>query len=276
MKLPADYHMHSEISGDCTAFMEQMILSSISKGIKEICFTEHLDYDYPEILPDIPKGCFEPDMPKYISLYNNLSQKYKDKITIKFGIEIGLQPQIVNKNKDFVSSYPFDFVIGSIHLCEHDDPYYPDFWKGRSVQDTLRLFFEDTLKNIEVFDNFDVLGHLDYIVRYIPDKGLYNYSPRDFDDIITKILKTLISKGKGLDLNTKALKYPNTNQPNPHSYILEKYGRLGGKIITFGSDAHIPEDTALYFDKAVAIAKKCGFNGYYTFEKREKTFHPFT
>ena len=43
-----DYHMHSHFSADCSTSMEDMVVGSIKRGLKEICFTEHIDYEYPD------------------------------------------------------------------------------------------------------------------------------------------------------------------------------------------------------------------------------------
>ena len=43
----ADYHLHTSFSSDSESPMEDMIKKAISLGLKTICFTEHLDLDYP-------------------------------------------------------------------------------------------------------------------------------------------------------------------------------------------------------------------------------------
>ena len=269
MNIIADYHMHSEHSGDSTAPMKNMIESSIDKGLQEICFTEHMDLDYP-IGPDNPEGFFEIDEDSYRQNFLRLQEIYRSRITIRYGIELGLQPQITEQNESFLSKYPFEFVIGSNHLCHHKDPYYPSYYEGRSIDDAVREFYECTLENIKIFHNFDVLGHLDYIVRYIPCQSDYNFTK--FSDIIDEILKILISENKGLDVNTKSFQ-SGMNDPNPCGEILARYKELGGRIITFGSDAHKPEHVAYAFDRARKTALKAGFTSYCTFKDRKPVFH---
>lgn len=269
MKITADYHMHSEHSGDSTCPMRKMIESSINKGLTEICFTEHMDLDYPDG-PDNPAGIFEIDASSYQRDFDKCLKEYKDKIKIHFGIELGLQPHITSENKAFLSKYPFEFVIASNHLCHHKDPYYASFYEGRSFDDAVREFFECSLENIKCFHDFDVLGHLDYIVRYIPKP--YDYNWLKFSDIIDEILKILVSENKGLDVNTKSFQ-SGMDAPNPCEGILARFYELGGRIITFGSDAHKDEHIAYAFDKARICALNAGFSSYCTFEKRIPVFH---
>jgi histidinol-phosphatase (PHP family) len=269
--ITADYHMHSSNSGDSETPMEEMILSSIEKGLEEICFTEHMDMDFP-LLPGLPPDPFLLDVEAYKKELTYYKEKYADKIKIKFGIEIGMQIQVARDNSDLVRSGDFDFVIASLHLLDHNDPYYGEFWSGKKVSDVLTHYFEETLENIRLFPDFDVLGHLDYIARYVPE-GDHTYSYERFKDIIDEILKYLADHGKGLDLNSKALKSFSYGNSNPSPEAIARFHELGGRIITFGSDAHTPEGVASAFDQMREIALKAGFTEYYTFEKRVPTPH---
>jgi len=272
MKILSDYHMHSSFSGDSDCPMEKMINSAINLGLNDICFTEHMDMDY-EIREDLPKDFFLLDTDRYMEKIIELKDKYKDKISVKFGVEIGMQKHLSDKNSEYINSYPFDFVIASTHLIDKKDPYYKDFYEGKSAEDVIRKYFEQTYQNLMLFDDFDVLGHLDYIVRYIPFD--FEYEPSKYMDIIDEILKIIIKKGRGLDINTKALTNDNNSITNPCKDILVRYKELGGKIITFGSDAHSSEKIANHFDIAKNIAIESGFNEYCTYQKREPAFHKF-
>ena len=262
----ADYHMHSSNSGDSKAPMESMIQSAIDKGLKEICFTEHMDMDFPR-LPELPPDPFLLDVEAYKKEFLINKEKYSDKITLKFGIEIGMQPQIVAENTALAAKHDFDFIIASEHLVDRMDPYYMQFWESQpSVKAGILRYFEQTLENIQLFTKYDVLGHLDYIARYVP-KGDSTYSYNAFKEVIDEILMVVIKSGKGLDLNSKALG-GDFHMSNPCPEALARYKALGGKIITFGADAHAPEGVALCFDKIREIALSAGFTEYYTFDRR--------
>jgi histidinol-phosphatase (PHP family) len=268
---PADYHMHTHNSGDSKAPMGDMVRNAIGKGLKEICFTEHMDLDYPDF-PDLPPEKFNLNIPAYREELLKYKERYKDKITVKFGIEVGMQPQVNDENLRIVKENGFDFVIASVHLVDKRDPFYGDFWTHCSVEDTFKRYFEITLENIKHFTDFDVLGHLDYIARYVPD-GDTTYSYERFKDQIDEILLYLAQNGKGLDFNSKVLSRDNTLFPNPCPAALKRFKELGGEIITFGSDAHRPEAIAYEFEKMRQIALECGFTHYYTFEHRVPTAH---
>lgn len=266
----SDYHLHTHNSGDSTVPMEDMIETAISLGLTDICFTDHLDLDYPHY-DDLPDGAFDLDVEAYHKELSFYRDKYKDKINIGFGVEVGMQTHIAKENAAFVKSHPFDFVIASIHLINRKDPYYSDFWEGISPSEVLRDYFRLTLDNLLVFEDYDVLGHLDYLVRYAPDCfDAYSYSK--YSDEIDAILLHVIKNDKGLDFNSKPL-FKNNTAPNPHPDVLRRYKELGGKIITFGSDAHKTAGVAGAFDQMRDIAISCGFNEYCTFKNRTPIFH---
>lgn len=272
MRLPADCHLHSCHSGDSDAPMNEVIESAISKGLDAMCFTDHMDMDYPDA-PDIPEDKFILNTKKYLDDFNSQYAKYSERINLLWGVELGMQPHIASENSHYVHKYPFDFVIASNHLCNRRDPFFPSFYEGRSEGSAIREFFESTYKNLTLFNDYDVLGHLDYIVRYLPSgNGSYSYS--DHLEILDAILEHLIKQKKGLDVNTKAL-YSGMDETNPCSEVLKRYKEMGGTIITFGSDAHKSENVAECFETAAKMAMECGFKGYYTFVKREPLFHHF-
>ena len=262
-----DTHMHSQFSGDSDAPLEDMLLTAIDIGLSGICFTDHLDIDYPEN-PNI----FLLDLPNYTSAVLALRDKYADKLPVRLGIELGLQPHLASLHQDILEQYPFDFVIGSSHLVHGIDPYYPSFYEGRLETDCYREYFESILENIKAFDGFDVYGHIDYVVRYGPTRNEH-YHWKHYQDVIDEILRLLISKGKGIEINTGGFKY-GLGHPNPTEEIIARYHELGGEIITIGSDAHAPAHLAFDFKKVTPILTQAGFTHFTVFKDRKPVFFP--
>lgn len=262
-----DQHMHCNFSGDSDALPEDMIKAGIAHGLSGICFTDHLDYDYPEE-PNI----FLLDFDNYFKVLSDLKEKYTDKISVNIGIELGLQTQAAGQNLAVAEKYPFDFIIGSSHVVNHMDPYYPEFFAGRDEDAAYMEYFESVLENINSGVDFDVYGHIDYVVRYGPNKNAF-YTYEKFKDIIDEILTQLISKGKGIEVNTGGFKY-GLGHPNPTEDIIKRYRELGGEIITMGADAHVPEYVAYEFDKTAQIIKNCGFKYHTVFKNRKAEFIP--
>ncbi len=269
MPVKSDCHLHSSHSGDSRAPMEEMVLRGIELGLDTMCFTEHHDIDFPDS-PDGPGDLFLLNTDSYLYDLARLKEKYAGKIRLLFGVELGLMPEAFRQISVYAKSYEFDFVIGSSHICHGRDPYYPAFYEGRSEEAAYREYFESVLENAKKFSCFDVYGHLDYVVRYGPNRDR-EYSYEKYRDLFDEILKTLIEKEKGLELNTGGLK-KGMREAHPCGEILKRYRELGGEIVTVGSDAHAPEDIASCFARASELLAACGFRYYTVFEKRTPEF----
>lgn len=261
----SDFHTHSRFSGDSNENPEKMIQTAIKHKMKHICFTDHLDFDYFD--EDIN---FELDTDAYYPEIAALRDQYSSLINVCIGIETGLEPHLSKRLDDKINKYPFDFIIGSSHLVNGKDPYYPEFFKNRTNRDAFMEYFEAISKCIDSCSNFDVYGHLDYVVRYADNKNAdFNYS--EFTDIIDVILKKLIYAGKGIEINTGGY-LAGLGTTNPCPEIIKRYHDLGGEIITIGSDAHCAENIGKHFDDAKNILIEKGFDHYCVFQNRTPLF----
>ena len=261
-----DMHMHTHFSGDSKASPFAIAQKACDLGLAGICFTDHLDIDYKET-----PGLFDLDIPAYKKEIELVKEQFSDKLDIGWGIELGLQPYLVKENAKIIAENDFDFVIGSTHVVKKSDIYLPYYYEGRIEDDCYREYFEETLKNAQSDVDFDVYGHLDYVVRYGPNKNKY-YSYEKFADVIDEILRTLISRGKGIELNMAGFKY-GLGHAHPTMETLKRYKELGGEIITIGSDGHAPEQIAWEFEKAPEILKEAGFEYFTTYKNRKAEFH---
>ena len=258
----ADFHIHTCFSGDSEANVDAVIQSAIAKGIKYMAITDHNDYQF-------ENGIFELDVEKYFDFMSKKKLEYKDQINLSVGIECGLEPKYADRINKLLDSYNFDFVIGSSHVINGRDPYYKEYFENRSVHDAMVEYLESIIENITVFDNFDVYGHLDYMMRYAPvspEEKRYDYN--EYGELFNTILTKLISKNKGIEINTSPLR-SGLADTNPNIQVIKRYKELGGQIITIGSDSHKPEDVGTNFDIAIDMLKTAGFGYYNVFSGRK-------
>lgn len=275
--IKADYHVHSHFSGDSKEKPENIIKYAMSKGLDTLCFTDHMDYEYWYE----PAGMFEVDVPKYFEALLQLKEQYAGTFNVRIGIELGLRDEpdllesVRERYRTLVNEHPFDFVIGSTHQMVYVDPVYPEFWENRTQREGMEMYFTSGLKNIKNNEFFDTYGHLDYLIRYANgDKAQYNY--RDYAELIEPMLRELIARGKALEINSKGLTPSyGTNAPNPGREVLMRYRELGGELITIGSDAHVADGVALYFDRVEELLKEIGFRYYAVFENRKLQMRKF-
>lgn len=260
-----DSHVHSSFSGDSETPPELQIQAAIQAGLQTMCFTDHQDFDHFD-----SDSHFEFDPVPYFATLKHLQEKYHSQIDIGIGVELGLQPHLKDRLPVFTAKYPFDYIIGSTHLIDGLDPYYPRYWTGKVEAEVYRRYFECTLENANVFDCFDCYGHIDYVIRYGPTMH-HNYSYWQYQDLLDEILKTIISKGKGIECNSAGYKY-GLGQPNPEATLIKRYIELGGEILTIGSDGHKPEHIAYAFKMLPEYLKSCGARYYTVFKNRKPEF----
>jgi len=241
--------------------MEDICLRAIELGIREIAFTDHMDIDYSYMGHSFQIK----DLDAYMKNIEAVQQRFKGQLIIKKGVEIGLQPQILDKCSKLVSSYPFDFVIASVHLINGVDPYLGDYYRIRSKEESYIHYYREILPLVEEYSDFSVLGHLDYVKRYSP----YPHQPDDTFigiDIVDEIFKILIDKNKGIELNTSGYHQP-FNRSMPDIQLIKRYRELGGKIITIGSDAHRKEHIGFGLERAIKELQSIGFDQVYSFTR---------
>ena len=286
----ADYHIHTYYSDDSTYPMEQVVKDAISKGITDLCFTDHVDYGIkedadklaPEQRQELKVKIQNPNVPQYnvdylayVAEYQDVKEKYADKINLKLGMEFGLQIHTIPQYQKLFNSYPFDFIIMSCHQVENKEFWTQEFQQGRSQDEYNQRYYDEILAQVKNYHDYSVLGHLDLIARY--DKaGVYPFAKTR--DKIAEILKIVIADGKGIELNTSSVRYKIHNaqgkpELTPSREILALYKELGGRIITTGSDSHKPEHLGAYIAEQSQELKKLGFKEICTFEKMQPVFH---
>ncbi len=283
----ADYHIHCEFSDDSREPMENQIERAIELNLDEICFTDHVDYgikkdwdegDIQYREGDGMNGIVDKDpianvnYPKYFAKIHAMQKKYANIITIKQGLEFGIQTITIDKFNTLFNRYrdELDFVLLSMHQVDNQEFWTQDFQRGRTQKEYNEKYYREIYEVQKVFKDYSVLGHLDLLIRY--DKcGIYPFE--NVKDMIVEILKLAIANNKGIELNTSSWHY-GLSDTQPSRAILKLYKDLGGKIITVGSDAHATSFLADHLDDAYAILRdEIGFVEFCTFNHMTPVFH---
>ena len=284
----ADYHIHSEFSDDSRELMEKQIEKAIELGLDEICFTDHVDYG---IKKDWDEGDIEwrggdgmnydisekdplanVNYPEYFGKLLRMKETYKGRISIKQGLEFGIQSITIKQFEDLFRKFEdkLDFILLSMHQINNLEFWTQDFQKGKTQKQYNEEYYKEILNVMKQFGHYSVLAHLDLIVRY--DKnGIYPFE--ELKDIIAEILKLAIKDNKGIEVNTSSWHY-GLKDTQPSMAILKLYKDLGGKIITVGSDAHSTKYLADHIKDAYSILKdEIGFEEICTFEHMSPSFY---
>ncbi len=281
-----DYHIHSEFSDDSNEPIEEQIKQAIKLGIEEICFSEHVDYGIKRDFDDsrgietkvyhidgkdiscILSNC---NYPSYFKKLHEMKDKYSDKISIKQGLEFGVQSHTIDKYNSLFEKYKdeLDFILFSMHQVNDKESWNQEAQYGKTQKEYNDEYYMEILKCIKVYKNYSVLAHLDMMARYDLN-GPYPF--RYEEEIIREILKTAINDNKGIEVNTSSSRY-HLKDTTPSIEILKLYKELNGKIITVGSDSHKKEDLGSHIKEIYDLLKDLGFEYICTFDKMKPIYH---
>lgn len=281
----ADYHVHTEYSDDSLYPMEEVVKDAIRLGLDEICFTDHVDYgikpdwDGPEPIVWRRGGSGEPDKiplanvdyPRYEAEIRKLREKYRGQITLRMGLEFGMQVHTIPLYEKLFARYPFDFILLSVHQVEDKEFWNQDFQRGRTREEFNRRYYEELLALVRRYRHYSVLAHPDLIARY-DSAGPWPFEK--LRPILTEILKTVIADGKGIEVNTSCHRY-GLKDLTPSRDILRLYRELGGTVLTIGSDSHKKEHLGAFIRETMDELKEMGFEQFCTFEGMKPVFHRF-
>ena len=236
-----DTHIHTRFSHDSRMDVRDAAAKAKALGLGLIV-TEHIDLNYPD-----PKA-FRFNPSEYFEEY----AVYRSN-SLLLGVEIGLSQDEMADNRKIVEGYPFDYVLGSIHIVNSIDTYSAEFYEGKTKKQAYDEYFDAMLDCTRMYDFIDTLGHIDYICRYsrYPDQELY-YS--DFEEKISEVLTALADQGKCLELNTRRISAKTVSDNLLPIY--KRFREAGGRYITIGSDAHHTGDIGKNFREALEIAER--------------------
>ncbi|MBE6224858.1 MAG: histidinol-phosphatase HisJ family protein [Bacteroidales bacterium] len=269
-----DNHNHSTFSPDSVSSVEAAIRRAMELGLAGLAITDHYDIDAPsrdqEFYFDPAEQQAEIDR-VVMELGGDM---LRNGFQVMKGIEVGLQPGIMDKIKSFTSSYNFDTVIASIHFVDGTDPYMGTYYGDKEPFQAFSHVLEVMYQTAVAYRDFDILGHYDYVARYSPyGPGSRDITMAKFGDWIEPILKFLAQEGKTFEINTKTYKNHKGYVPTLDTAILRRFRELGGEALSLGSDSHNTDRIGDEFEKYAHIAKQCGFRYLVYFKERKPQYY---
>ena len=200
---------------------------------------------------------------------NQCRREYSGSLVIRAGIELG-EPHLFRKETEkLLQSYPWDYALGSLHWVEQYN-VFEDSYFNNAHDDAYRRYFLELAKLAEEGE-FDILAHLDVVKR----RGIQNIGPFnaiDYEDEIRTVLRICADRGLAIEINTSTLRL-SAGGTSPTIEILSWFLEEGGRWITFGSDAHHPENVGFGIAEAYEAGKVLGIQHPTYFASRVPSEH---
>ena len=260
MSMPADYHMHTPLCRHATGEPVDYARRAVELGLTEIGFSDHSpmprdDFDNWRM--------FDRQLDEYVGKVR-LAQKEFPQLTIRLALEVDFLPGHEDWIRALAARQPWDYFIGSVHYVSEswdiDNPAKLSEWKKRDAFAVWQIYFERLALAAES-KLFDVIGHAD-----LPKK--FGIRPaQDCTPLYEKFLNAAAKAGCAIELNTAGLRKP-CQEIYPSRNFLELAFHKHIPI-TFGSDAHAPEEVGMNFSDAVALARSVGYTETLRFKSRQ-------
>ncbi len=257
-----DYHTHSHFSFDGApdASVDAICRAAIERGVTDLCITDHFECN----------ACAEGTYPPYDAdaaeaAIMQAKETYKDRLHLAYGIELGQANQYPEEAKALLSAHPFEFVIGSIHnLRGAPDFCYMNFESMmRSMSHTyigylFERYMDELIEVAEVLPKLSAVGHLTYIQRYCELAGQHYDFKRHFPKA-EQLFSKLIARGTALEVNVSTL-WKGLGFAMPDRDFLSLYYDCGGRLVTVGTDSHVPTHIGECVSEGFDLLRRLGLN----------------
>lgn len=254
MRLP-DYHTHTHRCGHATGDPADYVAAARRLGLAGIGIADHIPL-LPEADPEISMALC--DLPSYVEEVEEIKTRFPGYVLL--GIEADYRPHTISEVGSLLREHPFDYAIGSVHHLGDwglDDERQIAGYDDRDIDDIWIQYFELVGEAAES-GLFTILGHLDLVKKfgYRPTRGL--------DLELDRLVQRIARSGVLVEINTAGLRKP-VNEAYPTVQILCRLNSAG-VAVTFGSDAHRPDDVGRDFAHALALARSAGYEEYAVLE----------
>lgn len=255
-----DYHIHTALCRHAEGEPREYVERAIALGMPELGFADHLPFlngwapGYG--IPGDDWAMTVDELDDYVALVQDLAREYAADIRVVLGIEADYIEATLDDTARVLAEYPFDYVIGSVHLVGDGFAFdHPAVGERLLRYGVDRIFVEslDLVAKAAATGLFTIMGHLDQAKKF-------GHRPSDEERVAaaaSSALRAIAAAGVAIELNTAGWRKP-AGEAYPAPRILREAAALGIPL-TFGSDAHRPADVGHDFERAVAAAREAGY-----------------
>ena len=257
-KFLTDMHTHTSFSHDGRDKIETMLETARQKGLTFYGVSDHFDFDYDlfQLTDEEIEQIKNADPADYFHGARHAQEDYEGVLNVCVGAEFGYSDKVEVQQRYLETYEKFrpDFVINSVHCGDGKDFCRHHFTEDKAT--TYRMYLGIIRRSLDAPYPYDIVGHIGYIARYVPYEDR-RFLLEEFGEEIDDILKTIIAKDKILEINSASKMKETMTLPSEN--IVRRYYELGGRKISFGSDAHFKERIVDKREEVIDMLKRIGF-----------------
>ena len=226
-----NYHTHTFRCFHATGTDEEYVKAAIEAGFDEIGFADHSPWPFENYVSGMRMHADK--LKDYCDSINSLKEKYKDKISIRLGLECEYFPKYIPWLKKAIEENGIDYLILGHHFCV-DEPGH--IYNGNmETPEQLYAFRDDIVEAMET-GMFAYVAHPDIFMRGYPV----------FDEHCEKISREIIQKA--IETNTpleyNLLGFSHSIADGKQGYPYPDFWDMISEMkppVTVGIDAHAPD-----------------------------------
>lgn len=255
--MKVDYHVHTYMCGHARGTIAELVESAIGKGFAQVGIADHMPLTYADN-PSLSMG--RDDLPRYVEEVLAAKERYAESISVRLGIEADYEPGTMDEIEGMIHAYPWDYVIGSVHVIDSwifDDPTTMERYEGLDL-DAFYLEYLGRVLEMVKSGLYNIVGHADLAKKFDVRASI------DLEPSYREILTAVMDAGMCYEVNTAGLRWPvGEIYPEP---AFVRLARDLGVPVTLGSDAHSPDDVGKDLDRAAELIRSAGYTRVATFE----------
>ena len=267
-----DYHTHTKFSFDGApdSSADALCKAAVERGITDLAITDHFECNWRQ------ESAYPPyDADSAYAEIMAAKEKYKSKLNLTYGIEIGQANQFPKEARALLAAHDYEFVIGSIHNLRGALDFH--YWDFKRVFDDMspayigycfERYIDELCEVVDSLDKIDTVAHLTYMHRYCAMSG-NEYDFMQHSDKMEKLFKKIISRDIALEVNVSTL-WKGFGFPMPDKDILSLYRECGGRLITVGTDSHSPDHIGESVEEGFNTLRRVGLRDILVVRNGEK------
>jgi histidinol-phosphatase (PHP family) len=253
-----DYHMHTPLCRHAVGEPLEYAQAAAVAGLQEICMTCHCPMpDWFDQWPRMRRS----ELPRYVAMVQEAAEQAP--VRLKLGIEADYYPGTESYVRDMLGEWPFEFVLGSVHVM---NPQYRERLGRLKPAELVDAYF-DELAAAAATGLFDSISHPDLVKHLAP------VDPLAHEPAIRRMLQAIREADICLELNTSGARKPEVGGFYPSAPVLAWAAEMGVPI-TVGSDAHEPNLVGYAWDEAGRLLWESGHRAIHRFSNRRREAVP--
>lgn len=260
MAILFDYHTHNRRCGHAAGEIADYVEAAKLLGLGELGISDHAPTLFREGDDPAPGTTMaKSEIGDYVSETLALKERYAGQVNVKLGIEADFVEGFEEAYAQLLAAHPFDYVLGSVHWVFDVNIFHRPRWESADAAQTYREYYRLIVASVRS-GLFDILSHPTAVEAYGPpiDDALA-------DQLYPGVVEAVRKAGMAVEVNTSGFrKMPpgperSGDDPFPNRRMLRLLADAGVPL-TFGSDAHRPDEVGFAQGRVEALLRDLGLD----------------